>query len=81
MAQAVTRRLPTAAVQIRSQFRSRGIYDRQSGTWTDFSECFGSPWQFSFHRMIHTHLSRGAGTIGPLLAGIKSGLSLITPHE
>jgi hypothetical protein len=29
-----------------------------------FSEYFGFPCQFSFHRLLHTHLSTGAGTIG-----------------
>jgi hypothetical protein len=33
-----------------------------------FSQCFGFPCQFSFHRLlhIHHHLSSGAGTIGPI---------------
>jgi hypothetical protein len=41
-----------------------------------FSEYFGFPCQFSFHRLLHTHLPSGAGTIGPLLAGVPSGISL-----
>jgi hypothetical protein len=43
-----------------------------------FSEHFGFLCQFSFHRLLHTHLSSGAGTIGQLVADVPSGLSL--PH-
>jgi hypothetical protein len=32
------------------------------------SEYFGFICQFSFHRVLHTHLSRRAGTIGPPVA-------------
>jgi hypothetical protein len=48
-----------------------------------FSQYFGFPCQFSFHRLIHIqhHLSSGAGTIGQLLADVRSGLSLIPPPK
>jgi hypothetical protein len=47
-----------------------------------FSEYFGFPWQFSFHRLLHIHhLSSGAGTIGQLVADVPSGLSLTPPQE
>jgi hypothetical protein len=48
-----------------------------------FSEYFGFPCQFSFHRQLHIHyrLSSGAGTIGQLLADVPSGLSLTPPQE
>jgi hypothetical protein len=47
-----------------------------------FSEYFGFPCQFSFHRLLHTHrLSSGAGTIGQLVADVPSGLSLNPPLE
>jgi hypothetical protein len=47
-----------------------------------FSEYFGFPCQFSFHRLLHTHYrSSGAGTIGQLVAGVPSGLSLTPPQE
>jgi hypothetical protein len=48
-----------------------------------FSEYFGSPCQFSFHRLLHTHhLSSGAGTIGQLVADVPSRLSLTpTPKK
>jgi hypothetical protein len=45
-----------------------------------FSVCFGFPCQFSFHQLLHTHLSSGAGTMNPLVAGVPRGLSLIPPH-
>jgi hypothetical protein len=42
-----------------------------------FSEYFGFPYQFSFHRLlhIHHHQSSRAGTVGQLLADVLSGLS------
>jgi hypothetical protein len=46
-----------------------------------FSEYFGFPCQFSFHRLLHTHLSSGAGTIGQLVADVPGGLSLTPPDE
>jgi hypothetical protein len=47
-----------------------------------FSEYFGFPCQFSFHRLLHNHhLSSGAGTIGQLVADVPSGLSLTPPQE
>jgi hypothetical protein len=46
-----------------------------------FSEYFGFPLQFSFHRLIHTHhLSSEAGTIDQLIADVPSGLSHTPPH-
>jgi hypothetical protein len=41
-----------------------------------FSEYFGFPCQFSFHRLLHIHHpSSGAGTIGQLVADdVPSGL-------
>jgi hypothetical protein len=45
-----------------------------------FSEYFGVPCQFSFHRLLNTHhLSSGAGTTGQLVADVTSGLSLTPP--
>jgi hypothetical protein len=48
-----------------------------------FSEYFGFPFQFSFHRLLHFHhhVSSGAGTIGQLVADVPSGLSLTPTHE
>jgi hypothetical protein len=46
-----------------------------------FSEYFGFSFQFSFHQMLYTHLASGAGTIGQLVADVRSGLSLTPPQE
>jgi hypothetical protein len=48
-----------------------------------FSEYCGVPCQFSFHQLlhIHHHLSSGAGTVGQLVAGVPSELSLTAPQE
>jgi hypothetical protein len=45
------------------------------------SEYFDFTCSFSFHRLLHIHhLSSGAGTVGQLVAGVPSGLSL-TPRQ
>jgi hypothetical protein len=51
--------------------------------WGRFSEYFGFPCQFSFHRLlhIHHHPKSGAGTIGQLVADVPSGLSLTPTQE
>jgi hypothetical protein len=49
-----------------------------------FSEYFGFPCQFSFHRLLHIHhhhLSPGAGTVGQIVADVPSGLNLTPPQE
>jgi hypothetical protein len=47
-----------------------------------FSEYFGFPCQFSFHRLLHTHhLSSGAGRIGQILTDVPSGFSLTPPED
>jgi hypothetical protein len=47
-----------------------------------FSEYFGFPCQFSFHRLLHTHhLPSGAGAIVKMVADVPSGLSLTPPQE
>jgi hypothetical protein len=40
-----------------------------------FSEYFGFPYQFSFHRLlhIHHHISSEAGTVGQLVAAYQVG--------
>jgi hypothetical protein len=44
-----------------------------------FSEYFSFPCQFSYHEIVHTHLSSGTGTIGQLVAEVPSGISLTLP--
>jgi hypothetical protein len=47
-----------------------------------FSEYFGFPCQFTFHRLLHNHrLSSEAGTIGQIVAEVPSGLSFTPPQE
>jgi hypothetical protein len=46
-----------------------------------FSEDFGFLCQFSFHRLLHTHPSSGAGTTGQLVAAVPSGLGLTHPKK
>jgi hypothetical protein len=41
-----------------------------------YFEYFGFPCQFSFHQILHTHISSVAGTIGQLMADVPRGLSL-----
>jgi hypothetical protein len=72
IAQAVNRRLPKAAARVPAQVRSYGIFVLDK---VALGQAFGFPCQLSFHRLIHTHLSSGAGTIGQLMADVPSGLS------
>jgi hypothetical protein len=48
-----------------------------------FSEYFGFPCQFSFHRLLHIHhpLTYGAGITGQIVANVPSGLSLTQLQE
>jgi hypothetical protein len=71
-----------AAARVRAQVMSCGICGGQSGIGQVFSEYFGFPCQFSFHRLLHIHhLSSRAGTIGQLVADVASGLSLTSHQE
>jgi hypothetical protein len=81
IAQAVSRRLPTAAARVRAQSRHVGFVVDKMALGKAFSKYFGFICQFSFHRLLHTHhLSSGAGTIGQLVADVPNGLSL-KPHQ
>jgi hypothetical protein len=47
-----------------------------------FSEYFGFPYQFSFHRLLQIHhLSSGAATINQLVFDALNELSLTPPQE
>jgi hypothetical protein len=81
IAEVVSRRLPTAAVQIRSQVSSRGICGGQIGAGAGFLRVLWFLLPISFHRLIHTHLPSGAGTAGQLVAAVPSGFSLTPPPE
>jgi hypothetical protein len=66
IAQAVSRRLPTAAARVRARVRSCGSVVDKVTLGQVFSEYFSFPCQSSFHQLLHNHhhLSSGAGTIG-----------------
>jgi hypothetical protein len=45
------------------------------------SSCFGFLHHFSFHLLLHTHLSIGVATIGPIVVAVLSKITLTPPHE
>jgi hypothetical protein len=75
IAEAVSRLLP----QRRTGFDPRSGHMRSVAEKAElgqvFSEYFGFPFQVSFHRLLNTHLSSGAGTISQTVADVPSGLS------
>jgi hypothetical protein len=81
IAQEVSRCPPAVVARVRSQVRLLGFMVDKVALGQVFSEHFGFLCQFSFHRMVHTHLSSGAGTIGQLEPDVPSGLSLTPPDE
>jgi hypothetical protein len=77
-AQAVSRRLPTAAARIEPRSGHVGFVVDKVALGHVFPEYFGFFCQFSFHLLFHIHhLSSGAGTISQLQDDVPSGLSLI----
>jgi hypothetical protein len=61
------------------QFSSYGVCDGQKVTLGQvFSEYFGFPCQFAFHRLLHNHhhIWSGADAIGQKVATVPSGLGL-----
>jgi hypothetical protein len=46
-----------------------------------FSDYFGFLCRFSFHQLLHSHLSSRAGTVGLLGVDVSSALSLTPSHE
>jgi hypothetical protein len=77
IAQAVSRRLPTAAAWVRARSGHVRFVADKVALGQVFSEYFGFPCQFPFHRLLHNHhLSYGAGTIGQTVAAVPSGLGL-----
>jgi hypothetical protein len=69
-------------------FGSAGNRTRTSGSIMEyreamghfFSEHFGFPCQFSFYKLLHAHLSSGAGKIDQLATDVTGGLSFIPPR-
>jgi hypothetical protein len=78
IAQAVSRRLPTAAARVGSQVRSCGICSEQSGNGGGFLRVLQFPLQIP---ISPTHLSPGAGTIGQIVTDVPSGFGLTLPQE
>jgi hypothetical protein len=82
IAQAVIRRLLTAAVRVRVQVNSCGIYGGQSFTGSGYSEYYGLSCHL-LHRLLHTHhhLLSGAGRICQIVPDVPIGLSLTATQE
>jgi hypothetical protein len=78
VSQFVCRWLPTAAARVRSQVKSCGICDGQSGTGVGFVRLLRIPLP---SLIPPTALTSGAGTIGQLVADVPSGLSLTPPQD
>jgi hypothetical protein len=57
-------RAKTAAARVRAQGSRVGLVMDKVTLGQVFSELFGFPCQFPLHRLLHIHLSSGAGTIG-----------------
>jgi hypothetical protein len=55
IAQAVSRRLPTAAARVRARVWSGGICGGQSGVGVGFLRVLRFPHQSSFHQVLHPH--------------------------
>jgi hypothetical protein len=82
IAQAVSRRLPTAAARVRCQVTSCRICGGQSVTGADFLPVLRFTLPILIPPTVPRSLSSsGAGTIGQLVADVPSGLSLTPPQE
>jgi hypothetical protein len=73
--------ISTASARVQCKFKLCGICGGQSGTGAVLFRALQFSLQFSFYRIIHTHLSSGACTIGQLVADVTSGLSITLSHE
>jgi hypothetical protein len=83
LAQAVSRRLPTAADPDSRPGQVMWDLWWTKWHWAEFSpSIFGFPCQFLSHRLLHTHhLSTGAGTRGQFVSDVPSELILTPPQE
>jgi hypothetical protein len=76
VAQAVSHRLPTAAVRVRDQVMPCGICGGQSGTGAGFLRVLRLPLPSLIPTTAPHSSSTGAGTIGQLVVDVPSGLRL-----
>jgi hypothetical protein len=83
ISQAARRLLPTAANRVRTQVRSCGIRDGQSGTAAGFLQVLRFPLSILIPPTAPHSLSSssGASTIGQIVANVPSELSLAAPQE
>jgi hypothetical protein len=80
IAQAVSRRFPTAVALVQCQVRSCGICGGQSGIGVCFLRVLEFPLPILNPPNAPHPLSSGAGTVGQIVADLPSGLSPL-PHE
>jgi hypothetical protein len=82
-AQAVSRRFPTAAAQVRAQVRSCGICGGQNNTGAGFLRVLRFPLPILIPPTApHSYnLSSGAGRTGQTVADVPSELVLTPPQE
>jgi hypothetical protein len=70
--QAVSRLLPTAAAQVRSELKNMGFMVDELAQEQVFSEYFSFPFQFSLHSMLHIRIPSGGDTTDPIMAGVST---------
>jgi hypothetical protein len=74
----VSSRFPTPAARVWSHVWLRGICGGQSDTGAG---SLGFHCQFSFHQLLHTNRSSGAGTVGQIMAVVLNELCLTPPTQ
>jgi hypothetical protein len=79
IAQAVSRRLPTATGRVRARSGQEGFVVDKVALGQVFSEYFGFPCQSSFHQIMHLHNHLGHVTLGQSVAEVPSGPSWTPP--
>jgi hypothetical protein len=81
IAQAVSRRLPTAAARVPTHVRSRGIFGGHCGTGAGFLRVLRFPLPILIPPTVpHTSFMARGWYIGQSVADVPSGLSLTPPQ-